>query len=60
MLSKAESEHLFRNNGHVFRRVGNNKYELVDSYEGFLMDCLEDNAAIMEKPSRFKELMISM
>ena len=60
VLSKAESEHLFRNNGHVFRRAGNNKYELVDSYEGFLMDCLEDNAAIMEKPSRFKELMISM
>ena len=45
------------------RRTGcidNIRYDLVDSYEGFLMDCLEDNVAIMEKPSRFKELMISM
>ena len=60
VLIKAESENLFRNNGNVFRRIDNKKYELINSYEEFLMDCLEDNIAIIEKPSRFKELMIAM
>ena len=60
VLLKAESENLFRKDGQVFKRIDNGKYELVNSYEGFLMDCLEDNVAVMEKPPRFKELMISM
>ena len=60
VLLKAESENLFRNNGNVFRRINNKKSEMINSYEDFLMDCLEDNIAIIERPSRFKELMIAM
>ncbi len=59
ILSKAESEKLFRKYGFVFRRTGNT-HEFVNSYEDFSIDCLEENAAVMEYPRWFHELMISM
>lgn len=60
VLSKAESEKLFRSDGYVFRHREHDEPELISSYEDFLMDHLEDNTDIMEMPRRFNELMISM